>query len=144
MWRALGWLPNRCLTVVPFCVFVFDTRACLRWSEPTRWCFRKRQAAPQRHPAQDSGAGPTRDSTLWHQQAVARVPRLCQQDPGSLQRDRLHPPGGNRRQQAAGHHTHRCQTHTDIQAERPGDFCLGDPGQATRWRGLRQVQPALR
>lgn len=141
---ALGWLPNRCLIVLSCCVFVFYTRASLRWGEPTRRGFRERQAAPQRHPAQDSGAGPAWDSTLWHQQAAARLPRLRQQDPGPLQRDRLHPPGSHRRQQAAGHHTHRGQAHKDIQAERPGDFCLGDPGQATRRRGLRQVQSALR
>lgn len=81
---------------------------------------------------------------MRHQPPAPRLPRLREQDPGPLQRDRLHPAGGHRGQQAAGHHAHRRQAHTDLQATGPGDFRLGDPGQAASGRRVRQVQPALR
>lgn len=80
---------------------------------------------------------------MRHQPPAARLPRLREQDPGPLQRDWLHPTRGHRGQQTAGHHAHRGQAHTDLQATGPRDFRLGDPGQAASGRGVRQVQPAL-
>ena len=124
------------------CLF-HGARTGLRRGEPTRGSIRQRQTAAQRHPPADRGAGPAGHQAVRHQQAAAGLPRLRQQDPGPLQRDGLHPPGGHRGQQAAGHHAHGGQAHTDIQAARPRDFRLGDSGQATRGRRVRQVQPAL-
>uniref|UniRef100_G1MVY9 Uncharacterized protein n=1 Tax=Meleagris gallopavo TaxID=9103 RepID=G1MVY9_MELGA len=118
-------------------------RAHVRGGEPAGWCLRERAPAAQRHPPADRGAGPARHPPVRHQPPAAGLARLRQQDPGPLQRDRLHPARSHRGQQAACHHPQRGQTHPRLQAGRSRHLRLGDPRPAAGRRRLRQVQRAV-
>ncbi len=81
-----------------FSSYICITRASLRGGEPARRCFCERKTPTQCHPDQDSRAGPAGHQALRHQQAAPRLPRLCEQDSGSVQRNRLNTSRRNWRQ----------------------------------------------
>ena len=74
---------------------------------------------------------------------AAGVSRVCEQDPGSLQRHRVDPSGHDRWQQASRDHQPRGGRNPALQGQGPGHLRVGDPRQAARRRRLRQVQRAI-
>lgn len=58
--------------------------------EPARWSLHKRTPSAQSHPAQDSGDGPSRDTTVRHLPTAARVARMRVQNFMQVPGDGIH------------------------------------------------------
>lgn len=87
-----------------------------RPGQPAWGRLHQRATPPQPHPPQDRGNGAPRDPALRHIQAVARLPRLCLEDPVPVPRDGLDPPRRHRGEQTQGE-----WTRAGRQATTPGD-----------------------